>query len=192
MARNVKTLVNWESHDIFALADPDLAERFVLFDFIVAELSQREHLDLARIRHVRKALENQRDDLLAFASVLDVRLADIAQGCKVSLDLVRAACLLQRNSLLSSSYWQRWNQLHKKLADQFQGVGDTVMIAMNQIPRSRSLIENLNSLLRNYFFLRRQLSTPYLGLLQFFSNHRTFLRSRRPERGWQEPQGIDD
>jgi len=30
------------------------------------------------------------------------------------------------------------------------------------------------------FFLRRQLGTPYLNLLQFFLNHRTFLRSHVP------------
>jgi hypothetical protein len=37
------------------------------------------------------------------------------------------------------------------------------------------------SRLRTYFTLRRQLGTPYLGLLQFFLNHRTYLRSQRPE-----------
>ena len=43
-------------------------------------------------------------------------------------------------------------------------------------------MENLNSRLRNYFFLRRQLGEDYLALLQFFLNHRRFLRSEHPER----------
>ncbi len=159
LARDVKTLTSWMSHDVFALAGPDLAARLALFDFIVAELRQREHLDLARIRPVRRALENQRDDLLAFAGVLDARLADIAHGSKVPLELVRAACLLQRKSPLSSAYWQRWNQLHRKLADKFNGVVDAVVEAMRQIPRASSLVENLNSRLRTYFTLRRQLGT---------------------------------
>ena len=139
---------------------------------------------------MRNALENQRDDLLAFAGVLDAKLADIAQGCKVPLDLVRAAYLLQRKSPLSSAYWQRWNQLHKKLAGKFHGVVDAVIGAMKQIPRSSSLVENLNSRLRNYFFLRRQLGTPYLDLLRFFLNHRTFLRSRRLERIGKSPKEL--
>ncbi len=75
-AKDVRTLDAWLSHDILALADPDLAGRRVLFDFIVAELGQREHLDSARIRPVRRALENQRDDLLAFAAILDAKLGD--------------------------------------------------------------------------------------------------------------------
>ncbi len=57
----------------------------------------------------RKALENQRDDLLAFAGILDAKLAGIAQGSKVALELVRDACLLQRKSSLSTAYWKRWN-----------------------------------------------------------------------------------
>jgi hypothetical protein len=190
LARDVKTLVHWLSHDVFALAGPELAERVALFDFIVAELRQREHLDLARIRPVRRALENQRNDLLAFAGMLDTRLADIAHGCKVPLAGVRDACLLQRKSPLSSAYWQRWNQLHKKLADKFHGVVDAVVDAMKHIPRASSLVENLNSRLRNYFFLRRQLGTPYLGLLQFFLNHRTFIRSRRLERVGKSPRQL--
>ncbi|MEO7231113.1 MAG: hypothetical protein ABIW96_00145, partial [Polaromonas sp.] len=159
-------------------------------DFIVAELRQREHLDSPRIRPVRRALENQRDDLLAFSGVLDAKLADIARSSQVSLDRVRDACLLQRKSPLSSSYWQRWNQLYSQLADKFHGVVDAVVDAMKQIPRASSMVENLNSRLRTYFTLRRQLGTPYLGLLQFFLNHRAFMRSQRPERVGKSPAQL--
>jgi hypothetical protein len=182
LARDVKTLVHWLAHDILALAGPVLAERQALFDFIVAELRHREHLDQPRIRPVLTALEKQRDDLLAFAGVLDERLAGIAQDRDAPLYLVRDVCLPQRKSPSSTAYWQRWNLLHKKLAGKFQRVADAVVDAMKHIPRVSSLVENLNSRLRNYFFLRRQLATPYLNLLQFFLNHRTFLRSHRPER----------
>jgi len=89
LARDVKTLVHWLTHDILALAGPVLAERQVLFDFIVAELRHREHLDPPRIRPVRTALEKQRDDLLAFAGVLDEKLGGIAQDCDAPLYLVR-------------------------------------------------------------------------------------------------------
>jgi len=45
----------------------------------------------------------QRDDLLAFAGVLDTKLAGIAHNSKVCIDLVRGACLLQRKSSFSTS-----------------------------------------------------------------------------------------
>ena len=48
----------------------------------------------------------------------------------------------------------------------------------------------LNSRLRGYFFLRRELGADYLSLLQFFLNHRRFLRSERPERVGKSPAEI--
>ncbi|NCS01886.1 MAG: hypothetical protein GPJ06_06875 [Microcystis aeruginosa G13-11] len=50
--------------------------------------------------------------------------------------------------------------------------------------------ENLNSRLRNYFFLRKQLGSGYLDLLRFFLNHRTFMRSRHPERVGKSPTEL--
>ena len=42
LAQDVKTLLGWFSHDVLAMAGPSLAVRQELFDFIVAELQQRE------------------------------------------------------------------------------------------------------------------------------------------------------
>jgi hypothetical protein len=61
---------------------------------------------------------------------------------------------------------------------------------MEHTPRSSSLVENLNSRLRNYFTLRRHLGTPYLDLLRFFLNHRRFVRSRRAERQGKSPREL--
>jgi hypothetical protein len=91
LARDVRTLVQWLRHDVLALAGPDLATRRELFDFIVAELMAREPEDPRRIRPVRVALQNQRDDLLAFAGVLDAKLAGIARAHAISEPLVREA-----------------------------------------------------------------------------------------------------
>jgi hypothetical protein len=48
----------------------------------------------------------------------------------------------------------------------------------------------LNSRLRGYFFLRRQLGPDYLVLLQFFLNHRRFLRSEHAERVGKSPAEL--
>ena len=111
LAADVEILINWLSHDVLALAGPDCRERLELFDFIVSELRVREVLCPHRIRPVRTALENQRDELLAFAQVLDRKLLAIAQRESVPLYLVRAVCLLQKQQPSTTSYWQTWNQL---------------------------------------------------------------------------------
>src|SRR5271157_4393569 len=190
LARDIRTLTQWLSHDVLALAGPALAARQVLFDFLVEELAHREPQDVRRIRPVRVALQNQRDDLLAFARVLDAKLADIAQANDMSEPLVREACVLQRLPSTSTAYWQGWNRLRAKLGCKFHTLFDAVTRAMAQTPRSSSLVENLNSRLRNYFTLRRHLGGSYLDLLRFFLNHRRFMRSRRAERNGKSPREL--
>ncbi len=190
LARDIRTLTQWLRHDVLALAGPALATRQLLFDFIVEELARREPGDLRRIRPVRVALQNQRDTLLAFAGVLDAKLADIAQAHAIAEPLVREACVLHRLPSTSSAYWQGWNRLRAETGCKFHTLFDAVSHAMAQTPRSSSLVENLNSRLRTYFTLRRHLGGSYLDLLRFFLNHRRFMRSRCAERNGKSPREL--
>ncbi|MGK7913243.1 MAG: hypothetical protein AB4050_17455 [Synechococcus sp.] len=190
LATDVKILLDWLSHDILQLAGPEYSVRQELLAFIVAELKLRECQCPHRIGPLRRALHNQREQLLAFARLLDDKLAEIAERFAVSLVGVREVCLLQRKPDSSTTYWQRWNQLHHQLKGRFLPVLEAVTEAMAQTPRASSMVENLNSRLRNYFFLRRQLGAPYLELLRFFLNHRTFIRSERPERVGKSPAEL--
>ncbi len=51
---------------------------------------------------------------------------------------------------------------------------ETVGNVLKETPRASSMVENLNSRLRNYFFLRQSLGDSYLSTLQVFLNHRCF------------------
>jgi hypothetical protein len=190
LAHDIRTLVQWLRHDVLAVAGPDLATRRELFDFIVAELMAREPEDAQRIRPVRVALQNQRNDLLAFAGLLDTELVAIARAHAVTEPLVREACMLHRLSTTSPAYWQGWNRLRARMGGKFHVLFEAVRRAMADTPRSSSLVENLNSRLRTYFTLRRHLGGSYLDLLRFFLNHRRFLRSRHAERQGKSPREL--
>ena len=190
LAQDVKTLLGWFSHDVLALAGPPLAVRQELFDFIVSELHQRENERYPAIRKLRKALRNQREQLLAFAGVLDQKLGEIADCFKLPLQAVREVCLLYRKHDTSNAYWEQWNQLHRQLSGKFHKVMKAVGKALEETPRASSMVENLNARLRNYFFLRRSLGDDYLNLLQFFLNNRCFMRSMKPERVGKSPKQL--
>jgi hypothetical protein len=98
--------------------------------------------------------------------------------------------VLHRKPTTSPAYWQGWGRLRSKLGAEFHAVFAAVAQVMEHTPRSSSLVENLNSRLRNYFTLRRHLGTPYLDLLRFFLNHRRFPRSRRAERKDRSPSEL--
>ncbi len=190
LADDVATLADWIKNDILSLAGPELATRRELFDFVIEELRAREELNSHRIRPVRRMLERQRDNLLAFVGILDERFAELATRLDVPLPFVHAVCEVQGLDRNLPTYWQRQGRLRKKLRRKFhlaeQGVGEVLATT----PRASSIVENLNSRLRNYFFLRRYIGNGYLDLLRFFLNHRRFLRSERPERVGRSPAEL--
>ena len=128
--------------------------------------------------------------MLAFAGVLDEKLAAIARVHGISDTVAREACVLHRLPSTSTAYWQGWNRLRAKLGGKFHAAFDAVSWALTETPRSSSLVETLNSRLRTYFTLRRHLGGSYLDVLQFFLNHRCFMRSRRAERNGKSPREL--
>jgi hypothetical protein len=194
LARDVRTLSEWMQNDILSLAGPDPGTRRELFDFVVEELRGREPLCAHRIEPVRRTLENQPDDLLVFAGVLDQKLADIARRFEVPPHLVHGICEIHRLDRNTPHYWRREAELRGKLSvsrsGTFHDIDTAVLEAMADTPRASSIIENLNSRLRNYFFLRRHIGGGYLDLLRFFLNHRLFIRSDRPERVGRSPREL--
>lgn len=88
---------------------------------------------------------------------------------------------------------RRWSQeapLRQQLRGRFWGLQQAVAAVVRQTVRASSVIETLNSRLRHYFSLRRHLGPDYLALLQFFLNHRRFLRSAHPERVGRSPAEL--
>jgi hypothetical protein len=72
----------------------------------------------------------------------------------------------------------------------FYDVWTAVSQAMESTPWSSSLVETLNSRLRNCLTLRRHLngSRAWRGLPKFFFNHRRFMRSGCGERIGRSPR----
>lgn len=190
LAEDVRAMADWMKNDILSLAGPDLATRRELFDFIVAELEKRESHCAHRIRPVRRMLQGHRDNLLAFAGVLDERFEQVARSQKIPVKFVHDVCQLDGVSRNLPAYWQQENALRKKLRGTFHTVQSAVREIMAETPRASSMVENLNSRLRNYFFLRRHIGNGYLDLLRFFLNHRCYVRSDRPERVGKSPAEL--
>jgi hypothetical protein len=89
-----------------------------------------------------------------------------------------------------SRRWQRQAEQRRQLGARYYGLSEAVEELAAQAVRASSLVENLNSRLRTYFFLRRQLGPDYLGLLRFFLNHRRFQRSEHEGRVGKSPAEL--
>ncbi len=123
--------------------------------------------------------------MLAFAAQLDDDFATLAATWSVSVELVRELFAV-RSSLAadSPSRWPREASLRQLLGARYHplSVGALLADVQQRTVRASSMVENLNSRLRSYFFLRRHLGNDYLSLLQFFLNHRRYVRSEHSDR----------
>ena len=190
LADEVALLARWLRDDILPVAGPESAIRRDLFDFVVAELRGRESACPHRIKPIRTFLENQRDNLLAFAGQLDRDLTALAQDWRMSVTTAREVLQVQSLPTWDPKRWRREAALRAALRGRYHGVCADVQELSDRVVRASSLVENLNSRLRSYFFLRRQLGEDYLTLLQFFLNHRRYLRSEDPRRVDKSPAEL--
>lgn len=190
VATDVHILTQWMCRDVLTVAGPHLVERQKLFDFIVAELEKRIDYCSYRLGLAVRMLKNHRDNLLAFVGVLHKKLSHVADRFSVPLSSLYAICELEGLSRKRSVYWQRLATLQATFKKGFYRLHQAVLEVLSNIPRTSSIVENLNSRLRNYFFLRRHIGHGYLHLLRFFLNHRPFLRSERPERVGKSPAEL--
>jgi len=186
---DLSTLMNWLHHDILALGGEDRSTRNELFDFVVAELKERES-SCHRIKPIRAVLENQREALLAFVDKLDRKISELADTHGVEVYWVRELFKLQEIPQEDPSYWRKAGRLIEHLGHRYHELEQALLLLKRETVRASSVIENLNSRLRNYFFLRKHLSAAYLQLLQFYLNHRRYMRSRKPERVGKSPKEL--
>jgi hypothetical protein len=186
----VALLMGWLRHDVLAVAGPCYADRRTLYDFVVAELKSRASLCPHRLGPVCRHLENQRDDLLAFARALDEELELLRQEFQVPGELLRRLLGVLARDERDPRRWTEEAAIRERLRGRFHEVQAAVAALAQGTVRASSLVENLNSRLRSYFFLRRHLGSDYLALLQFFLNHRRLERSDRPQRVGKTPAEL--
>lgn len=190
LSDDIALLLQWMQDDILALVGPSLPTREVLYDFVVAELREKAESAPHHITPVVRTLENGRDDLLAFVKDQEKRLLLLAQQCQVSPHLIQSLYECQAIPETDPRRWQQEGELRHLLGDRFYHIEQALTHIIETTVRASSVIENLNSRLRNYFFLRKQLGEDYLDLLRFFLNHRRFMRSEHPERAGKSPAEI--
>ena len=185
-----QSIQQWMQHDLLETNGLTQETRHECYDFIVAELQRLEANAAYDIRPIRVALQKQKADLLGFAIRLDDDLWGIALEHKQSIDLIRQIATLQKMSSKTSYYWQQYVALQSALGASFFVVMTAIAQWRRGFHRASSLVENLNSRLRQYFFLRRQIGGGYLDLLRFYFNHRVYERSQRSERTGRSPAEL--
>lgn len=189
LANDVGILYKWLKNDVLSLIGPSYIVRQELLTFLVDELRTREDLS-HKITPVRSYLENHKDNLLEFMPLMETYFEMIAEEFEVPLSAVLAMYELQGLPSASQKRWQKHTELQGQLGSKFYWIESMVEEVLKTTVRANSLVENLNSRLRTYFTLRRELGNEYLHFLRFFLNHRRFMRSEYTERIGKSPAEL--
>jgi len=186
---DVATLGGWIA-ELLELVGPALPERRELWDWLIAQLEARAAAAPHRIQPVVTYLKNHRDELLAFVAPLTQGLARIAESLAVPRDLIDAVY----HQFALSPEDPRFEAIERRLWDEAPdkavAIEEAVLALLEETLRASSAVENINSILRTYFFLRRSVGPAFLDLLQFYVNHRRFQRSGHPERLGKSPREL--
>jgi hypothetical protein len=186
----VSLLLDWLRHDVLGVAGPSHDHRRELYDFVTAELRNRASSCPHRLGPLCRLLENGRDEFLAFAKQLDDDLELLGAEFQCPVELLRRVLYMLCREDRDPRRWNEEVALRQQLRGRYWEVCEAVARVEAKTVRASSLVENLNSRLRAYFFLRRHLGADYLSLLQFFLNHRRLERSDRPERVGKSPAEL--
>ena len=190
LLEDMTTLYRWLKNDILSLVGPSYIDRKALLKFFVEELRLREDLCKHQIEPVRTYLENHNENLLEFVPIMERQFIELSKELEVSLSDVLDIYLLKGLPSSSQKYWIKYTELRARLGEKFYKIDNRVSEILNKTVRANSLVENINSRLRTYFTLRRELGNEYLEFLQFFLNHRRFMRSECKERIGKSPKEL--
>ena len=119
LAKDVAILAQWLKNNILSVTGPDFSSRLELLEFVVAELESREIYCSHRIRPVRRLLELQGENLLAFAKDIDSELEKLSVNHGVDVYLVKQVFELQGMLTKTVIYWEKTAALHHKIGECF-------------------------------------------------------------------------
>lgn len=171
-------LAQWLQHDVLQLAGYAPEVRAMLYDFIVTEMSIIGSRHPHRIDAIVTSLHYRRDALLDVANALNDQFAQLAARYKISIDTVWNVCYTTRYGIDHATYHDQSSALEVLIGEKYDEIEEAVLTIVEQTHRCSSMVENLHSRVRPYLDERKFVSQKILGLIQFYLNHKPFMRSK--------------
>jgi len=176
--KTFKLLSSWLQYDVLQLAGLPPEARTELYDFIVTEMEALALKHPHRIDAIVTSLKNQRVALLDVSNELNKQFEALASQYQVPIEAIWQVCYSARYEIDSMKGHDASCELESLFGLQYEEIEDTVLNILETTHRCSSMIENFNSRLRPYLDERKFMSQKSLNLIQFYLNHKPFMRSK--------------
>jgi hypothetical protein len=173
-----KLLSQWMQHDVLQLAGHSPEDRAMLYDFIVSEMDKLTIIHPHRISEIVISLKNQRSALLDVTNTLNNKFSELAAKYNQSIETVWSVCYVARYDFDSMKYNNKSSALEAVVGSKYDEMENEVLSILETTHRCSSMVENLHSRLRPYLDERKTITQKILSLIQFYLNHKPFMRSK--------------
>jgi IS30 family transposase len=131
-----------------------------------------------RIDAIVTSLKSQRVALLDVSNALNKQFEALASQYNVSTDTIWKLCYATRYEMDTMKYHEGACELEALFGLKYDEIENAVLKILENTHRCSSMIENFNSRLRPYLDERKFMSQKSLNLIQFYLNHKPFMRSK--------------
>lgn len=181
---DIRVLSQW-FYESIAIYSKSYEEREWIYDYVIEEIAERNN-NKREIKSLVKYLKNSKKKLLCFARLLERKLIEFKEESSYDLTIEELKTLYRQLTLNEEQceYWMLEGRLLSKFGKDFKNIKKKVKDIIDNTFRASSIVENVNSLIRPYFFLRKSIgNSNFLALLQFYFNTKPIERCEKfPDR----------
>lgn len=181
----LKILIMW-IHELLNFGGYSYEERTELINFILEELSHIQ-INSSYLDEAIKTLSSNKESLLYFVKKAEKLFLELSIEEGIRLDTLNLFWQQHGISSSKNKYWILDSRLKSSLGNNYCRIKAKATEILKTIVRCSSIVENINSQIRPYLFLKRVLKGKFLDLLQFYLNTRKYLNSRVKERKGKSP-----
>jgi len=181
----LKILIMW-IHELLNTGGYSYEDRTELINFILEELSQIG-INSSYLDEAMKTLSSNKERLLYFVKKAEKLFLELSIKEGISLDTLNLFWQQYGINSSKNKYWILDSKLKSSLSNTYCKIKAEAAKILKTIVRCSSIVENINSQIRPYLFLKRVLKGKFLDLLQFYLNTRKYLNSRVEERKGKSP-----
>lgn len=184
LSDDIRVLIQW-FYESIAIYSKSYKEREWIYDYVVEKISERNN-NRRDIKSLVIYLKNNKKKLLCFARLLEKRLIEFKEESSYDLTIEELKALYRQLTLDEEhcAYWMLEGRLLSKFGKDLKNIKKKVKDIIDNTFRASSIVENVNSLIRPYFFLRKSIgNSNFLALLQFYLNTKPIERCEKfPDR----------
>ena len=181
----LKILIMW-IHELLNTGGYSYEDRTELINFILEELSQIG-INSSYLDEAMKTLSSNKERLLYFVKKAEKLFLELSIKEGISLDTLNLFWQQYGINSSKNKYWILDSKLKSSLSNTYCKIKAEAAKILKTIVRCSSIVENINSQIRPYLFLKRVLKGKFLDLLQFYLNTRKYLNSSVKERKGKSP-----